>query len=104
MGHLLRTDVSYAYAYLNYYALIKINYTHLARSYGVAWGGKCHPWATGCQLFAAPGNFFAIFYCCFIFVAKERSDVLIELNLGLFEILETSSFSCTHIIHLIVLT
>ena len=34
----------------------------------------------------------------------ERSDILIDLNLGLCETLETSIFSNTQIIHLIVLT
>ena len=57
------------------------------RNYGVAWGGKFHPFATGCHLCATPENFLAIFYCsfcCFIFVAKERSPkILVEINLGL---------------------
>ena len=35
--------------------------------------GNCHPWATGCHLFAAHENFLAIFLYCFIFVAMERS-------------------------------
>ena len=39
------------------------------------------PWATGCHLFATPGNLLAIFYCFFIFVAKERSPkILVEIN------------------------
>ena len=32
-----------------------------ARSHGVAWGDKCHPWKTGYQLLANPGSFFAYF-------------------------------------------
>ena len=74
-----------------------------ARSHEMARGGKCHPLATEYQLFAKAGSFFAIAYCCFIFVAKERpSDILIGLDLGLCEILEASISSCTHIVHLIV--
>ena len=54
----------------------------------------CHPWKIFCN-----------FCCCFIFVVKEKSpEILVELNLGLSDILESSIFSCTHIIHLIVLT
>ena len=26
-----------------------------------AWGGKCHPWATGCRFFATPGKFLHFF-------------------------------------------
>ena len=37
-----------------------------ARSYGVAWGGKCHPSIIGCQLFATPGNFSEVLYYCSI--------------------------------------
>ena len=37
----------------------------------------CHPW-----------EIFAIFYCCFMFVDKERSKILVQLNLGLCDILE----------------
>ena len=41
----------------------------------------------------------------FISIAKDKSpDTLIELNLGLCMLLETSIVSCVHIIHLIVLT
>ena len=47
-------------------------------------GGRCHPKATGCQLFAIPGDFFTIFYCCYIFLVKEKyPEILVELNLGL---------------------
>ena len=43
-------------------------------------------------------------YCCFIFVDKKRSlKILVRLNLGLCGILESSIFSCTHIVHLIVI-
>ena len=44
-------------------------------------------------------------FCCFIFVAKKRSsEILVELNLGLFGIIESSIFVCTHIIHVIGIT
>ena len=50
------------------------------------------------------GIFFAIVYCCKI-VDKERSpEILVQLKLGLSDILESSIFSCTHIVHLIVIT
>ena len=39
-------------------------YLKQARSYGVAWGGKCHPCIIGCQLFATPGNFSAVLNYC----------------------------------------
>jgi len=59
------------------------------------WGGKCHLWAIGYQLFATPGNFFAILYCCYTFVAQERSpEILFELKFGLHAKLESSS--CNH--------
>ena len=45
-----------------------------------------------------------IFRCSFIFVAKERSGILVELNFGLCKIVKSSMFSCTHIIHLIAIT
>ena len=54
--------------------------------------------------FSTPGTYFAMSYCSFIFVDKERSpEILIQLNLGLYDILEISIFSCTHFIHLIVI-
>ena len=31
-----------------------------ARSRGVAWGGKCHPWTREYQIFATPTNFSTI--------------------------------------------
>ena len=75
------------------------------RSHGVAWGGRCHPWATGCHPFATPEDFLASFYCCFVFVAaKERSPkILVEINLGLCNIQENSIFSCIHFTHLIAI-
>ena len=55
--------------------------------------------------FRHPWGFFAIVYCYFIFVSKESStDILVELNLGRCEVLEISIFSCSHSIHLIVIT
>ena len=48
---------------------------------------------------------FTIFYCCFIFVAKERfPKILVEINLGLCSIEENSIFSCIQFIHLVVIT
>ena len=67
-------------------------------------GGKCHPWATECHPFATHENFLAIFYYCFIFVAMERSKILVEINLGLCNIQGNSIFSCIHLMHLIVIT
>ena len=76
-----------------------------ARSHGVAYGGKCHLWAAGCQHFATLGKCFANFYFYFIFVAKERSpEILVELNLSLCDLIENSIISCTNIIYLIVIT
>ena len=44
-------------------------------------------------------------YYCIIVVAKEKSpEIMDELNLGLCVMLESSIFSCTHIIHLMVTT
>ena len=80
--------------------------------HGVAWGGmgwhgvaSVTPWSTACQLFATPGTYFAIFYSCIlIFVANEKSpEVLIDLNFGLCDLRESSFFSSTHFIHLIVI-
>jgi len=46
-----------------------------------------------------------ISYCCIIILAKEISPKIIDkLNLGLFNILESSIFSCTHIINWNVIT
>ena len=74
-------------------------------SHGVAWGDKFHPYATGCQLLATPGNIFVIFCCCFIFLARERSlEIPLELNLGLSDLLQSSILSCTYSINLIVIT
>ena len=39
-------------------------------------------------VFASPGNMFCNPFCCFSFVAKERSETLIELNFDRFGILE----------------
>ena len=48
-------------------------------------------------------NFYAIFYCCLIYVDKERSPgILVRLNHGLCDIIEKSILSCTHILRLIV--
>ena len=72
----------------------------------VAMGWQMPPWSTVCQLFAAPGNFLVIVYCCFIFVAaKEKCpELLVELNVGLCEMPESSIASYECIIHLIVIT
>ena len=66
--------------------------------------GLLEYWTTGLldYSFLQPGNFSAIFDCCFIFVDTERSPgILAQLNLGLCYVLETSIFSCTYIVHLI---
>ena len=56
------------------------------------------------SFFATHRNFFAIFYCCFMFVQKKRApEILVQLNLGLCNILESSIFSRTLIVHLIVI-
>ena len=53
--------------------------------------------------FSHPWEFFSMSYCSVIFVAKEgSSEVLVELNISLFEI--SSIFFCAHIINLIVIT
>ena len=70
--------------------------------HGVVFGT---PGQQDASFFATPDTFVAIVYCCSIFLDKERSpNILIGLNLGLCEILETSIFSCTQIIYSIVLT
>ena len=54
--------------------------------------------------FLPPWEIFSNVYSCCIFVDKERSpEILVQLILGLCDILESSIFSCTHIIHLIVI-
>ena len=76
-----------------------------AHSNGVAWDGTCSPWATGCQLFATLGNFVEMFYYYFIVEVKEKSpNSLVDLNFGLCDLQESSLFSCTRIIHLILIT
>ena len=50
------------------------------------------------------GNFFAIFYCYFIFLDKKKSpEILVQLNLGLCDILGRSIFFSTQIFHLILI-
>ena len=76
-----------------------------ARNCGVAWGGQCHPWETGCHPSATIENFLAIFYCCFIVVDEERSPkILVKINLRLCNKQENSIFPCTHFMHMIVIT
>ena len=67
---------------------------HQARNHGVAWGGTCHPWVTGCRFFATAWKFFAFVYCWCIYVAaKERPpEILLEINKSLFNILESATF------------
>ena len=65
------------------------------------WGGmgwQLPPLATRCHPFATPEDFLAIFYCCFIIVAAKESSpkILVEINLGLCNIQESSIFSCIH--------
>ena len=76
-----------------------------ARSHGVAWGGKCHPWSVGWHLFATPGNFLAILYSCVIFVAKEKCpEILVELKFDLSDMLKSPIASYIYSVHLIVIT
>ena len=50
-------------------------------------------------------QFFIVVFCCFIFVAMERSPkTLTEINVGLCSLQENSVFSCIQFIHLIVIT
>ena len=72
---------------------------------GIAVGWKCRPWTKGYQLFATRGKFFAMFFCCFIFLAKEVSPrIWAEHKLGLCNTLESLIFSYPHIIHSILKT
>ena len=60
---------------------------------------------TSGQQNASPGELFTTFHCCFTFVDRERSpEILVQLNLGLCDILESSISSCTHIVHWIAIT
>ena len=62
------------------------------------------PRAIGWQILPLLENF-VIFYCCYIFAAKEGSpEVLVELRFGLCDILESSIFPCTLIFHLTLVT
>ena len=59
-----------------------------ARSHGGHAVSKA-PLGNRMPAFFHPSEFFAIAYCSFIFCSEGRSpDILIELNLGLCEILE----------------
>ena len=63
------------------------------------------PGQQGASFVPSPGNFFAVCYCCFILAVKGKCpESLVELNLGLTNIPESSILSCTHIIHLITIT
>ena len=54
---------------------------------------------------ATPGQQVTSLLSPFIFVDKKRSpEILVEFNLDLCNIPESSLFSCTHIVHLIVIT
>jgi len=82
--------------------LFSFTYRPVAKGWhGVA---NATPWATGSQLFATPKSFVCNFYCCLMFVHKKRfPEIFVQLNLGLCDILESSIFSCTHIVNLIVI-
>ena len=71
-----------------------------ASSHGVA---NATPRQQDASFLPPLGIFFTMFYCCYVFVVKEKSEILVKLNLGLCDILESSIFSCTHIIHSIVM-
>ena len=73
----------------------------------MGWHGvpNATPCAKGCQLFATPGNLFAIFSLEHYFLTKERSpEICAEFHNGHCDMLESSIFFCTHIIHLIAIT
>ena len=64
------------------------------RNQVVAWGGKCHSWVGGRQLFATSEKCFCNLICCPFFVVKERSpEIWIELHPDLRNMLESSVFS-----------
>ena len=68
-------------------------------------GWQLPPLSNRLLVFATLGIFFHFSCYCIIVVAKEKSpEVMVELNLGLCDILESSIFSYTHIVHLIVAT
>ena len=65
-----------------------------ARSLGVAWSGRCHPRATGCQHFVTSGNFLQYFLVALSLELGKRSpEYTVELNLSFCSLLENSIFS-----------
>ena len=74
-----------------------------AHSHGAAWGGKCHPTTIGCLCLSPLGILLEILYCCLVCVDKQRS-LKFQLNHSRCDILESSIFSFTHIVHFIVIT
>ena len=50
------------------------------------------------------GTLLQCFIYLYLLVKVKSLQILAELNLGLSDILQSSIFSCTHIIHLILIT
>ena len=66
--------------------------------------GKLHLLGNRMPAFSTSGSFLPVFYCCFIFAAKERSpDILVEPNNCLCDIRESAIFHA-HTVHLIVIS
>ena len=79
---------------------------NIFRSVAMGWHGEANatPGQQNATFLPPLGIFLHFFNCCFIFVDNERSEIVVQLNLGLCKILESSIFSCTHIVHVIVIT
>jgi len=94
-------------AHLQYIILINLSHYYMYSCLvcrPVAMGWQMLPLDSGMPAFCQHWELFPLFCCCFICAAKERSrEILVELNLHLCGILESSIFSCTHIIHSIVI-
>ena len=71
-----------------------------ARSHGVAW-----VWTIGCHLSATPGNLFCTLLIIELSLQQRRNLLKLWISLTLVYVtylLESSIFSCTHIIYLII--
>ena len=78
--------------------------SHKTRPVLMGWNGReMPPLGDRMPVFCHPSEFFAVFCCCFTFAAKERSEVLAELSLGLCDIRGSSIFSSTRTVHLLVI-
>ena len=68
-----------------------------AHSQGVAWEWQLSPMGNRMPIFMPPLRFFVIVYCCFIFVAKEKShDILLEYH----DIWNTRNWNFFQLMHL----